>query len=112
MNNQVIVNTGDLRKITNNLIKEKNEIMDLYNESLKDILTTSQKELFKSKEDIVGISDELKKLFTRFDSDISELTNLLLTKIIPEYENLSVEIKELFNKTFASELGNLLDINK
>ncbi|MBQ6497497.1 MAG: hypothetical protein IJI58_02145 [Bacilli bacterium] len=112
MNNQVIVNTGDLRKITNNLIKEKNEIMDLYNESLKDILTTSQKELIKSKEDIVGISDELKKLFTRFDSDISELTNLLLTKIIPEYENLSVEIKELFNKTFASELGNLLDINK
>ena len=112
MNNQVIVNTGDLKKITNNLIKEKNEIMDLYNESLKDILTTSQKELIKSKEDIVGISDELKKLFTRFDSDISELTNLLLTKIIPEYENLSVEIKELFNKTFASELGNLLDINK
>ncbi len=112
MNNNVVVSTEDIRLIANNLVSEKDEIIDLYNESLKNILDTSELELANSNTEIRNIIEEVKKLFTQFDNNITDLTNLLTNKIIPDYENLTGEIKTLFNKTFASEMNNLLNINK
>ena len=112
MNNNVVVSTEEIRLIANNLISEKDEIIDLYNESLKDILDTSELELANSNTEIRNIIEEVKKLFTQFDNNITDLTNLLTNKIIPNYEDLTGEIKTLFNKTFASEMNNLLNIDK
>ncbi len=112
MNNNVVVSTEEIRLIANNLISEKDEIIDLYNESLKDILDTSELELANSNTEIKNITEEVKKLFTQFDNNITDLTNLLTNKIIPNYEDLTGEIKTLFNKTFASEMNNLLNIDK
>ena len=112
MNNNVVVSTEDIRLVANNLISEKDEILDLYNESLKDILDTSELELANSNTEIRIIIEEIKKLFTQFDNNITDLTNLLTNKIIPDYENLTGEIKTLFNKSFASEMNNLLNIDK
>lgn len=112
MNNNVVVSTEDIKLVANNLISEKDEIIDLYNESLKDILDTSELELANSNAEIRNIIEEIKKLFTQFDNNITDLTNLLTNKIIPDYENLTGEIKTLFNKSFASEMNNLLNIDK
>ena len=109
MENNVVVSTDQLRLVAKSLIAEKTEIIDLYNKSLKDILLTSELELKNSKESIREISEELNKLFSEFDNNMTDLTSLLANKIIPEYQNLSVDLKELFSKNFGSELTDLLN---
>ena len=93
MNNKVLVRTEELKVITNNIIQEKNDILDLYTESLVDILTTSEIKLTNYSKEVNDVSKELKKLFSEFDTNVTDLTNVLLNKIIPNYENLSTEIK-------------------
>ena len=52
---------------------------------------------------------DLKKLFSELDTNVTDLTNVLLNKIIPNYENLSTEIKALFDNNFADKLTQLLE---
>ena len=83
MNNKVLVRTEDLKVITNNIIQEKNDILDLYTESLIDILTTSEIKLTNYSKEVNEVSKELKKLFSELDTNVTDLTNVLLNKIIP-----------------------------
>ena len=64
MNNKVLVRTEELKVITNNIIQEKNDILDLYTESLIDILTTSEIKLTNYSKEVNEVSKELKKLFS------------------------------------------------
>lgn len=109
MNNKVLVRTEELKVITNNIIQEKNDILDLYTESLVDILTTSEIKLTNYSKEVNEVSKELKKLFSELDTNVTDLTNVLLNKIIPNYENLSTEIKALFGNNFADKLTQLLE---
>lgn len=109
MNNKVLVRTEELKVITNNIIQEKNDILDLYTESLVNILTTSEIKLTNYSKEVNEVSKELKKLFSELDTNVTDLTNVLLNKIIPNYENLSTEIKALFDNNFADKLTQLLE---
>ena len=109
MDKNIIVSTDELKLVAKSLISEKDEIIDLYNKSLKDILLTSELELRDSKENIHEISDELHRLFSEFDTNMTELTNLLMNRIIPEYKNLSNDLKGLFSKRLGTDLANLLN---
>lgn len=108
MNSDVIVNTSNLREATSSIITKKDEIMDIYNNSIKKLLVDSETKLINKEQEIIDIEESLKKLFVQFDTSVTELTNLLINKIIPNYDNLSVDVKSLFNDNFANKLNDLL----
>lgn len=111
MDNGVIVNTSNLREVASSIIAKKDEIMDIYNNSIIKLVTESEAKLTNKESEIIDIEESLKKLFLQFDTNVAELTYLLTNKIIPNYDNLSNDVKSLFNDKFANRLNDLLKID-
>ena len=111
MNDKTIISLEDLKYIASNITEKRREIMDTYNSSLKGLLIESDKCLRQAGKSFEEEDMEFKRLFTAFDKSVTELTEVLTNKIIPGYENLSEELRHLFNKQFAGEIARLLELD-
>ena len=112
MNGKIIVDTEGLRIIASSIQEKKNKIVDVYNSRLKDVLYNSKDCLKQGGHSYEELDAEFKKMFSDLDNNINELTDVLVNKIIPRYENLSDDIKAFFNKQFAETLSQLLEIEE
>lgn len=110
MNDSVSISTEGLKEVANTINEKKDEIMKIYNTTLKSILSSSKECLSVSGLDYSQVENEFKTTFETLDKRVTELTNVLVTKIIPSYEDLSGEIKQMFNNDFASEMASILDL--
>ena len=106
------INTNDLKSIAIKMEEKSNQIMDIYNKSIKEIIKESEKKIIESGESMTVIENDFKKTFTDFDESMKELTNTLKNKIIPVYENVASDIVTLFNSSFAKEMSSILESNK
>ena len=111
MSDREIVNTSELRLIASDIRDRKNIIIDIYESNIKSLLLESEKRIIESGEDYEECLKTYESLFSDLDNNIDELVTTLVDKIIPVYEDLSSNIKELFNNQFAKELESILDIN-
>jgi hypothetical protein len=111
MNDQLTVSTNDLKLITKQIRAKKEEIIDIYNDSLKEVILASDACFKQNGVTYEEVNLRFQKLFKDFDYCVTELVEVMEQKIVPGYEDLSGDIKMFFNKQFASELGRLLDID-
>ena len=108
MNNNESVNIEKLKEIAFNIDKKKDEIKTLYEMQIRTLVDFSKECIAKNGDSFEKVNNEFKELFEDLDNRLSVLVDLLNNKIIPNYDDLSVNIKENFNSQFAIELENLL----
>ncbi len=103
------VNTNELKAVAQRLLVEKSELENIYNSKVNAIINASKEAIVVSKLDFDDVSKQFQLAFTNLANDLSELSNALTAKIIPQYENLDSSITTGFNSTFADEMRNILN---
>ena len=104
------VNTDGLKSVAQDMNAKRDEIMNIYNGTLKQIIESSKECISTSGLDFDMVNSVFERTFKNLDTSISQLSDVLLNKIIPSYEELSAEIRYAFNTEFADEMSNLLGI--
>ena len=104
------VDIDKLKIMANNIDIRRDEIMTLYKMKIRPLMEFSR-ESIKDNISIIEIDKIFNALFKELNTRLSELIVILDKDIIPNYEDLSSDIKELFNNQFASKMESLLDVN-
>jgi hypothetical protein len=104
------VDASGLRAVAQDLNVKREEIMNVYTGSLKQIIESSKQCISTSGLDFDQVNSVFAKTFSSLDSSIGELSDVLINKIIPSYEDLSAEIRTVFNSEFADQLASILGI--
>ena len=104
------ISIEELKHIANNMEQKKEDIKEIYQAKVCSILKNGRLNKINNITEYDEIELDLKKQFEEFDSNMTELIEVLKNKIIPEYENLSDEIKNLFKNKLSKELKDLLEI--
>lgn len=107
---QLKVNADGLRSVAQDMNAKKEEIMNIYTGTLKSIIESSKTCISTSGLDFEQVNSAFAKTFADLDSSISELSDALINKIIPSYEDLSTEIRTAFNTEFADQMSSILGI--
>lgn len=107
---QLKVSTEGLKSVAQDMNSKKEEIMNIYNGTLKQIIESSKECISTSGLDFDAVNSVFARTFKNLDTSISQLSDVLLNKIIPSYEDLSSDIRYAFNNEFADEMSKLLGI--
>ena len=105
---QLKVNADGLRSVAQDMTTKKDEIMNIYNGTLKSIIESSKTCISTSGLDFDQVNSIFAKTFADLDSSITELSDALVNKIIPSYEDLSADIRVAFNSEFADQMSSIL----
>lgn len=105
---QLKVNADGLRSVAQDMTAKKDEIMNIYNGTLKSIIESSKTCISTSGLDFEQVNSIFAKTFADLDSSITELSDALVNKIIPSYEDLSADIRVAFNSEFADQMSSIL----
>ncbi len=111
MNEDIRIRTDDLKRIVNDINMKKNQIMDIYNHSLKSILYSCENTLLDSGYNFVEIEDSFMTLFNDFNNFLDEFVRVLSDGVISNYEDLNSNLKNLFNNELSNGLNDLLGID-
>ncbi len=104
-----MVTIEELRRVLSSLETQKDIIHDTYYNKIKAALESS-KDCFRiSGLDFATIEQTYDNNFRKIDLEMQKLIAQLNTAI-SKYSELTVVIKQLFNKDFASQLSQLLDL--
>ena len=112
MNDKRIVRIEELKMAASDINRKKDMIMTIYETNIKKNLYKSETYMEELGYDYSELETLFKKLFTDFESGVSELTDLLTKKIIPNYEELVLNIGRTFNKNFADEMTDILELEE
>jgi len=102
------INTSEVRAIADRLDSKKEEMLNVYKSRLIPLLKSSEECLKVSNLSYDEVINSFDSVFNSLDQRMSELTNVLKNKIIPEYENAANAISNSFNNTFAEEMRSIL----
>ena len=103
------VDIDKIKNMAKSIDARRDEMMTLYKMKIQPLIEFSR-ESIKDNVSIIEIDKTFNNLFKELNVRLNELNVLLDNDIIPNYENLSSDIKELFNNQFALEMENLLNI--
>ena len=104
------IRTGDLKNITNSIIKDTDKIRDLHTYTITQALEQCQENLVLSGLNYEEVNTTFKTLFTTLTDQLKELTDAMNTKILPRYEMTATSITKLFNQDLANEMNDYLKI--
>ena len=110
MNDENYVNLDKLLIVATDIDRKKDEILTLYDMKIKTILDYSCDCITQNGDSFDEFNSEFAKLFKELDKRLTELTSTLTNIVVPNYQDFSTDIKELFNNQFALELEKLLDM--
>lgn len=105
--NAAIIDTSGVRTIANNLKNYNSDIMNISKEAMT-ILNKLQDYIIISGLNFNDVTTTFNQAFTDTENDLDRLTDVLLNRIIPKYEELYNSVKTFFNQEFASELSSYL----
>jgi len=108
MNMDSYVNTSGLKEIANNIATKREEIASLYKDSIVSIINESKDAISVSGINYDDFINKFGNTFNTLDERLASLSDVLVNKIIPNYDDLNVHIKDAFNKEFAEEMNNIL----
>lgn len=106
MTNQIDID--ELNNIATNINTKKEEILKLYDTNIKSVLEASKDAIVVSGLDFEEFVNKFNKTFNALSEKLGSLSDVIVNKIIPNYENLGGEIKNAFNNSFASEMSEIL----
>ena len=101
-----------MNKATENILKKKNEIIDIYEKEIRNIIIQSRNSLTQNNIIYEEFLEDFDNLLKTFDKETSNIIDVLKRDIIPKYDNLSSELKNLFSDNFKIEINDLLKIDK
>ncbi len=101
------VSIDDLKNVAQRLLVEKEEFMNIYNSKVKAIIDESKEAIIVSTLDFDEVSRQFQNAFTNLATNLSELSDALTTKIIPQYENLDTSVTKAFNTDFANQMRDI-----
>ena len=104
------VNIENLKLIAADIKKKKDEIITIYDMKIKTIIDYSHECIVMNGDSFERVEKEFADLFNELDLSLMNLADILSNKIIPNYEDLSLNIKEYFNNQFALELEEILNM--
>ena len=111
MNNEII-DVSYIREYSNLLNKDREELKSLYENKIKKVLENNY-ELISKNSNYNEYTNRIISLINDIDYKISDLYRLLVTEIIPGYEETSTLINKHFNADFQNEISSLTnEINK
>lgn len=110
MNDKQMVKIEELRMAAIDIKNKRDSIMNAYESTIKKILNQSEECIKEAGQDYNEVTSNFKNLFSSFDASITELTDVLTNKIIPNYEDLIENINNSFNHKFASEMKRILEL--
>ena len=110
MNDKQVVRIDELEMAANDIKNKRDMILSIYETVIKKVLYQSEDYFVKSNQNYNDVENTFKDLFSKFDLSVTELTDLLTNKIIPNYQDLIISIRRSFNKQFASEMTELLGL--
>ncbi len=102
------INTSEVRTIANRLDSKKEEMMNTYKNRLVPLLKSSEECLKVSSLSYDEVISSFDSVFNTLNQRMTELTDILKNKIIPEYENSANVISQSFNNNFAEEMRSIL----
>ena len=109
MNDNIAINIEEIKLITDEIDTKKKEIINIYNQSLKNLIQNSRESIVKSNMSYEVIDSKFRSLFEQFDNNLSLIVNTLKRDIITNYESLSDDLNNLFNKQLMEGLNSLLE---
>ena len=108
MNNESLISTEGLKEIANNINAKREEFAALYKNSITNVLIESKEAIAVSGVNYDDFISKFGKTFETLDARLGELSEVLVNQIIPNYDNLNGQIKNIFNKNFADEMNGIL----
>ena len=102
------VNTDELKEVAININTKREEISSLYKNSITKILTESKDAIAVSGVNYDEFITKFGKTFEALDERLEELSSVLTNKIIPNYDEINVQIKSAFNNDFANQMNELV----
>ncbi len=89
MNDLVSVDVNELKKVASSIASRRDELMNVYYSIIRPVMQSSKECI-----DVSGVNfDEIDELFNSIffnaSNRISDLSNVLTNKIIPNYENIN-----------------------
>lgn len=109
MNQENYVSTEGLKEIANNINTKRDEIATLYKNSITKVLTESKDAISISGINFDEFLSKFGKTFETLDTRLGELSNVLVNQIIPNYDEINVQIKQIFNQDFANQMNDILN---
>ena len=108
MNDNLVVDTEGIREVANELNANKEEMLQLFKTKVLPMLSNSKEYLQTSGLDYDAIINAFQEVFGNIDTKVDAISSTLTNKVIPEYEEASSAVTEMFNGQFASDMSELL----
>ena len=108
----VYVDLDELKEVANEIKTRKEAISSIYNSKIKPALKNSEEAIVASGLNFSDFTETFNTIFASLDGRLNNLVDVLDKKIIPNYSELSLNISNAFNNEFASEMSNILGMNK
>ena len=102
------VSTDGLRDIATSINAKREEISTLYKNTITNILTESREAIAISGINYDEFLSKFGKTFDTLDTRLGELSEVLTNKIIPGYDEMNGQLKQVFNNDFATEMNDIV----
>ena len=107
-NNVNYISTSGLQEIATNINTKRDEISSLYKNSITKIINESKDAISISGLNFDDFVQKFGNTFEALDTRLAELSEVLVNQIIPNYDELNVQIKQAFNQDFATQMTEIL----
>ena len=108
MNDKLIVDTDGIRDVANGISGKKEEMLNIYKTQILPMLNSSKDYLDTAGLDFDAVISAFQDVFGSLDGQLGDLSTTLTDKVIPQYEETSAAVTEMFNNQFANDMSDLL----
>ena len=89
MNDLVLVDVTELKRVAESIASRRDELMNIYYSMIRPVMQSSKECIDVSGVDFDEIDEIFNNIFNKASNRISDLSNILTNKIIPNYENIN-----------------------
>ena len=93
MNDLVSVDVNELKKVASSISNRRDDLTKVYYSIIRPVMQSSKECIDVSGVDFDEIDELFNSIFNSASNRISDLSNILTSKIIPNYENINKEQK-------------------
>lgn len=109
MAENLIVNIAGLRQAAGVLDQRSAELAEIYTNSILPVLSISSQEIKAAGLDYNSALTNIKGLFNSVTGGLGELSDCLVNKIIPQYEDVKATIQQQFNESFVQTMNDYIN---
>ena len=105
----VYINSEELIAIAKSIETKKEQIINIYKSEVLPALETSENCLRVAGLNYSEIITAFDKVYNTMGAQISTMTDAIITRIAPNYDAMTMTIRDIFNSEFASEMQAIIN---